>query len=58
MMVLPEAVEDAVPAREPSPEPGTSTARADPDHSAEPVPKVEPDPNVDMTPLSPLTSEV
>ena len=58
MLVLAEAAEDAVPACEPSPEPGTSMAMADPDLNVEPVLNVEPDPDADMTPLSPPTSEV
>ena len=59
LVVLPEAVDDAIPAREPSPEPGTSTAMADPEKPSErSFLDVDPAPAVDMTPLSPLTSEV
>ena len=46
MLVLPEATPEAIPVRESSPQPGTLTATAGSDHSLE------------MTPLSPPTSEV
>ena len=59
LMVLPEAVDYAFLASEPSPEPGTYTAMADPDQpSKRSVPNVDPAPAADMTPLSNLISEV
>ena len=61
MVVLPEADDEpAVPAREPSPVPLTSMQTADgPDQPSRPsVPNEEPAPAEDITPLSPLTSEV